>query len=176
VGTTGAEVTVTPLNAAPRTLRDVTFDARVSRQDQGVSLDLTRFAGHDEPSGVDIKSLSGSFERSFDRINAAFDLERGPARATGRVEGDKVDGTRQLTSVVDLTKLDLAPFFGEQLKSDITGRTTVRAEIPPTGQTSLAFSFVGPHAAAMGYEGRDLDLTGTLEQGTVAFAGSRASL
>jgi len=172
LGTTDAQVTVTPQRAAPRMLRNVSFDARVSREDQGVSLELARFSAHDEPSGFDIRSLAGTFARSFDDIDATFDLQRGPARAAGRLEGKRQQATRRLRGVVDLMAFDLAPLLGDQVTSIITGRADVQAVLTEGAPASLTFSFAGPHAAAMGYEGQDLDLTGTLSNGTLAFAGT----
>ena len=173
LGATGALVTITPKSGPRRTLRDVAFDARLAKLDEGLSLDLDRLMGHDEPSGYDIRALSGTFERSFADIDANFDLVRGASRAAGHLSGRREGTGRALVSTVDLTELDLSALLeGDRWKSDITGQATLRATLPERAPASIAFTFAGPRAAAMGYEGQDLDLTGNFGQGVLAFKGS----
>ena len=124
------------------------------------------------------------------QLNPAFDIKaNGPTdklaldlnvrseagNATGQVTANLKPQTLGVKGVVNLERLDLALVLKDRKqKSDISGRATVDLTFAPPAagvpffiRTNGSFEFVGPHAAALGYEARSVRATGTLQKGRI---------
>ena len=169
-----ADVTIAANAGEPRHLSDVDVRGRLAYAAGDFSLTIDELTGREDRTGFVVTSFAGSFDDGFRRIRATFAGRADGTRIDGRVTGDAQANGRQINVVANLERLDLARILEERrYASDITGRAELEAVIPDAsgGASSMTFRFHGPAASAFGYAGQDVDVSGTIARGAIAFAG-----
>lgn len=166
------DVTVAPRTSAARHLTDVDAETSLKQDAAGLATTVVRFSALDEGSAYRIERLAGVFDGSFSNVEASFAASSGPSRVAGDVRGRGNDTGRTFDGTFELQRLNLERVLDDpRWASDITGRATMRASVPATGVSSIAFSFAGPRASAFDYQGEDIDITGDWSDGRLAFRG-----
>ncbi len=115
---------------------------------------------------VDVK-LNGPVER----LGMTLDVKSEAGNVRGEVMTDLKTPDLAVRGEVDMVRLNIAPIVKEPArKTDLTGHAKVDIKIPsqPAGVRILdrvhgTFAFNGPHAAAEGYEARNVKVSGSLD-------------
>jgi autotransporter translocation and assembly factor TamB len=110
-----------------------------------------------------------------DRLAMDLDVKSEAGNLTGQVTANLKPSTLAVKGRVNLDRLDLAPLLKDRSqRSDINGQATIDLRFAPVvdgvpffTRTSGTFEFVGPHAAAIGYEGRNIKASGSLADGRI---------
>jgi autotransporter translocation and assembly factor TamB len=132
-------------------------------------------------------SLNPAFDITLngptDRLAMDLNVKSEAGNATGQVTANLKPSTLAVKGRINLDRLDLAPILKDRAqKSDISGQATVDLAFAPAAdgvpfftRTSGTFEFVGSHAAAIGYEGRNIKASGHLAGGEITLDAEAAA-
>jgi autotransporter translocation and assembly factor TamB len=170
---TGGEVTVTMPGLPTRQIHDLSASLRVSGGAAGIDLAIARLSARDDPSGLTIDELAGTFADSFARADLTW-TATAPGRAlSGALRGRLEAAERDLSISLDLTSVDLASLLGrESPVTDLSGHATLHAGAIAAGTTPWSFEAALTRADAMGYRASDVTATGTWAGERVVFDAS----
>ena len=169
-------VAIVPAGSAARHLRAVNAEGRLERSGGRFVIDLGRVTLHDDASGYDIGRLSGQLVNGLQTFDVAFDVARGESTIGGRAHGTMNAAGSDLEASADLARVDLQPFFkADAWRSDISLHADAKAILPAGGDALVSFTVKGPRVAALGYEGSNVDATGTWTRGRLSFDASASA-
>lgn len=103
------------------------------------------------------------------RLDVNLDVRTPAGDVKGHVTADVLGPERAAAGRVQLTRLNLGPILANpERASDITGTADFDLAFPSqTRPISGTFDFVGPHAAAFGYEAADVRARGRIDDRTI---------
>ena len=115
--------------------------------------------------------LSVKANGPLDRLALDLDVRSEAGSVKGQVTGDFKGPLFGIEGEADLNRLNLAPILRNPAqRSDITGHARVDVEFPNTPAGAPlnerwrgTFAFAGPRVVAMGYDVRNVQVTGTLD-------------